>query len=92
MTARPTQETLESLRVTLQKLEQTTDLASDGHDVIELKRILLNRIAELEALNALQPASAEPEPEAADLPRLAVVTEAEPEKEPVDTSPLEKLD
>ncbi len=90
MTTRPTQETLESLRLTLQKLEQTTDLASDGRDVIELKQILLNRIAELEALNALQPAKAEPVPEGADLPPFAVVTEAEPE--PADTLPLEKLD
>lgn len=92
MTVRPTQETLESLRLTLQKLEQTTDPASDGHDVIELKQILLNRIAELEALSALLPPNDEPKQEAGDLPPLAAVTETEQVKEPADAHPLEKLD
>lgn len=52
--SRPYKETLESLSITLQKLEQTSDPASDEHAVAEPKRILLGRIADLEALNALQ--------------------------------------
>ena len=62
MTARPARETLDSLGVTLQKLEQAIDPASGGQDVAELKRILLNRIAELEALEALQPVEVAPAP------------------------------
>ena len=92
MTARSTQETLESLRVTLQKLEQTADPASNGQDVVELKLILLNRIAELETLHALQPAAAEPEPKASDLPALAVVTEDDCRQEAAETVSLEKFD
>ena len=61
-------------------------------DVIELKQILLNRIAELEALSALLPPNDEPKQEAAKLPPLAAVTETEPVKEPADAHPLEKLD
>ncbi len=94
MTPRPPRETLESLRVTLHKLEQTTDSASDGQDVAELKQILLNRIAELETLNALSPA--DPEPAAAsassDLPQLAAVTEEQSIQDGMATIPLEKLD
>jgi hypothetical protein len=43
-----TQATLESLRVTLQKLEETAHVTPA--DIVELKRILLHRIAELELL------------------------------------------
>jgi hypothetical protein len=83
-------ETLDSLRVTLHKLEQTTDLASDGQDAAELKQILLNRIAELETLNALNPQ--DPEPAApSDLPPLSVVEEGA-NKDVMETVPLEKLD
>jgi hypothetical protein len=93
MTARPTRETLESLRVTLQKLEQTADPASNGQDVLELKQILLNRIAELETLNALE---RQPDAEAAsapsDLPPLPVVTEEDAIAETAGSSSLEKLD
>jgi hypothetical protein len=94
MTVRSSRETLESLRVTLQKLEQTTDATADGRDVAELKQILLNRIAELEALNALQPADPDPAITSApsDLPHLAAVTEEEPAKAVMDTISLEKLD
>jgi hypothetical protein len=95
MTPRSPRETLESLRVTLHKLEQSTDAASDGQDAAELKQILLNRIAELETLNALNPA--DPEPVAAtapsDLPPLAIaVTEEQPGKDVAEKLPLEKLD
>lgn len=94
MTLRPSRETLDSLRVTLHKLEQTTDSTSDGQDVAELKQILLNRIAELETLNALQPADTEPAPAPApsELPPLAAVTEEQPVKDTLETIPLEKLD
>jgi hypothetical protein len=94
MTSRPTRETLDSLRVTLHRLEQTNDLASDGQDVVELKQILLNRIAELETLNALSPRESEPAPLSApsDLPPLAAVTEEEAIKDTMETVPLEKLD
>jgi hypothetical protein len=94
MTSRPSRETLESLRVTLHKLEQTTDSASDGQDVAELKQILLNRIAELETLNALSPPDSEPAsaPAPTELPPLAAVTEEESIKDTGETVPLEKLD
>jgi hypothetical protein len=93
MSARSAQETLDSLRVTLQKLEQTTDPASNGQDVAELKQILLNRIAELETLQALQqPEEVAPAPAATDLPPIAVTTEEEPAKEAADLPRLEKLD
>jgi hypothetical protein len=93
MTARSARETLESLRITLQKLEQTSDPASDRQDVAELKQILLNRIAELETLQALHPE--EPEvaqaPASSDLPSIAAA-EGERAKEATDTVGLEKLD
>jgi|GEM_PF-3616404 len=94
MTVRSSRETLESLRVTLQKLEQTTDATADGRDVAELKQILLNRIAELEALNALQPPDVDLAMASApsELPHLVAVTEEEPAKDVMDTISLEKLD
>jgi hypothetical protein len=52
--------TLESLRVTLQKLEQTAAIAPD--DIAELKRILLQRIAELELQFAIAPGQPQPAP------------------------------
>ena len=94
MSVRPARETLESLRVTLHKLEQTADSASDRQDVAELKQILLNRIAELETLNALQPADTDPAVASApsDLPPLAADAEEQPVKDTPEALPLEKLD
>ena len=92
MTPRNTRETLDSLRVTLQKLEQTADSVSDGRDVAELKQILLNRIAELETLNALQPAPTEPVQAPSDLPHLATETEEKSVQEAGQAQVLEKLD
>ena len=93
MAPRSSKETLESLRVTLQKLEQTTDSPSNGQDVAELKQILLNRIAELEALSAMQPAEVESVPQApSDLPPLAVTTDEDGVKKTSDSIPLEQLD
>ena len=58
-------------------LSRPTDPASDGQDVAELKQILLNRIAELEALQALQPEEVARLTAPSDLPPIAVVTEEE---------------
>lgn len=93
MTARSARETLESLRITLQKLEQTNDPASNRQDVAELKQILLNRIGELETLQALHPEEIEVAPALAtsDLPSIAAA-EAETAKETVDAVGLEKFD
>jgi hypothetical protein len=92
MAVRPTHETLESLRVTLQKVEQTTDPASDGQDVTELKQILLNRIGELEALQALQPQEVASAAAPSDLPPLAVSNAEEAAREPAQAPNLDKLD
>jgi hypothetical protein len=51
--------TIEALRLTLLKLEQTTNAAEGFGHLDDLKRILLHRIAELEAANALESASVE---------------------------------
>ena len=93
MTARSAQETLESLRITLQKLEQTSDPASNREDVADLKQILLNRIGELETLQALHPEQAEvaQAPAPSDLPSIAAA-EGEPAKEAAESVGLDKLD
>src|SRR5260370_2491719 len=49
MTLRSLRDTVESLRVILRKVEQTADPGQDAAAVIDLKRILRKRIAELEA-------------------------------------------
>ena len=51
---RPTLETLESLRATLQKLEQTDAASDDSKSISELKRVLLHRIADLELAQILE--------------------------------------
>jgi hypothetical protein len=51
---RPAHETLESLRLTLLKIEQSAEPEQDAEALAELKRILLQRIAELEAIQALE--------------------------------------
>ena len=55
---RPAHETLESLRLTLLKVEQTAEPDQDREALADLKRILLQRIAELEAMQALESAVA----------------------------------
>jgi hypothetical protein len=52
--------TIEALRLTLLKLEQTTNAAEGSDHLDALKRIILHRIAELEATNALESASVHP--------------------------------
>jgi hypothetical protein len=49
MVSRPSLDTLESLRITLQKLERGLDSMQDATAMVELKRSILLRIAELEA-------------------------------------------
>jgi len=65
MSHRPTSELIQSLRVTLQKLEENFASLEDQPVMAELKRILLLRIADIEAVDALQEAEASevaPEP------------------------------
>ena len=52
MSLRAPQQTIEALRLTLDRLEQSTDPTPDAQEMAELKCILLTRIAELEAVNA----------------------------------------
>ena len=54
MTPRPMPDTIETLRLTLQRLEQTTDPARDSAHLAGIKRVLLNIIAELEIAQALE--------------------------------------
>jgi hypothetical protein len=54
MVSRPSLDTLESLRITLQKLESGLDSMQDATAMAELKLSILLRIAELEAANTLQ--------------------------------------
>ena len=59
MTRRPSQDTLESLRITLQNLEQTPYIGKEAEAMAALKSILLNRIADLEVSTMLVPAETE---------------------------------
>jgi hypothetical protein len=94
MTHRPSQDTLESLRITLQKLEQTTFTGKEVKAMAALKSILLNRIADLEVATTLAPAETETAktPAPADLVPPAPMAEGDLQKEAVDTTQLDKLD
>ena len=48
MSARPTRPTIDALRQTLIQVEEQVGLAPDDVCLVELKRILLNRVADLE--------------------------------------------
>ena len=50
MFTRPIFDIRQGLRATLERLEQTSDSVEDAQAMDELKRILLNRIAELDAI------------------------------------------
>ena len=91
---RPTPESLESLRLTLQKLEQTGDTGKDNASMSELKRIVLNRIADLELAKKLETKNDEVDkaPEPADLIPLPSLAEEDPSEDAVDEIPLNKLD
>ncbi len=56
MLSRPALETIEILRRTLEQMER--DPHFDAESMAELRRIVLNRIAELEADRVLEPAAA----------------------------------
>jgi hypothetical protein len=58
-TLRSVPDTIETLRNTLQKLEQNLDPTADAVALADLKRVVLNRIAELEIVKALAPEVAE---------------------------------
>jgi hypothetical protein len=59
MPLRSVPNTIEALRLTLLKLEQTSASAEDSPHLAELKRILLQRISDLEITQALEPALAD---------------------------------
>jgi hypothetical protein len=59
LTLRSPKGTVESLHAVIQRLEQNDDPALDPVAKVELKRLLLLRIADIEALSAIE--SAKPE-------------------------------
>jgi hypothetical protein len=65
MGLRPSSELIQSLRVTFLKIEENFALPEDGSVIAELKRILLLRIADIEAVEALNASEAAPEPKGA---------------------------
>ena len=79
MSLRAPKDTIESLRLTLQRLEQTADSSNDPEASAELKRILLLRIATLEALEALK-ASATSSPSAKPSPTAPASTSELPQQ------------
>jgi len=93
MRRRPTPKSLELLRMTLQKLEQTSP-ASGEASIADLKRVLVNRIADLELAKTLEPADAEFDEahEPADLVPPQSKTEERSHEMAGDTLQLEKLD
>lgn len=94
MTRRPTPKSLESLRVTLQKLEQSETPDSGEHSISELKRVVLNRIADLELSKKLETVEndADNDPESGDLTSLPLIAEEGDHAKDLDLAPLEKLD
>jgi hypothetical protein len=92
---RPAHETLESLRLTLLKIEQTAEPDQDREALADLKRILLQRIAELEAVQALESSAAlesasgqtEDKPNPAELVPPASVTEDDSNDTAADADP-----
>lgn len=76
MSDRPTNAALEALRHTLERVEGESGLAPDDLVLVELKRILLMRIATLEAARlpapAMDAAAIDPAANPADEPAVAV--------------------
>ena len=88
MSRRPSRETIESLRLTLETLEQSTDTVTDAEGAGELKRILLARISDLEVLDALHAQSSLTK--ASDVPTAATVVDLPPlDLTPVGLPPVE---
>ena len=95
MDPRPPTDILRSLRITLQKLEQNHHADEEASAMAELRRILLNRIAELEVLSALEsghPPVVDTSDDPYALPALPQLREAAAEKEPGETSVPKKFD
>jgi hypothetical protein len=94
MTRRPTPQSLETLRVTLQKLEQTETPDSGEHSISELKRVVLNRIADLELSKKLETTEheADSDPESGDLTSLPSIAEKAATEKDLDLAPLERFD
>jgi len=93
---RPARELIESLRLTLQRLEQSADPAGELEETPEVKRLLLARIADLEVVNALELQSSASHPTEnaavnpiAELPPLEVAAKEEDTPEIIDSLPLE---
>jgi hypothetical protein len=98
MYPRPSSDTLRSLRITLQKLEQNFEVNEDASAMTELKRILLNRISELEVVSSLESRNGHqngdhPAPaDLSELPALVHSAAIEVSKETADKTDPEKLD
>jgi len=96
LSLRSSRETIESLRLTLESLDQSPDPAADARELAELKRILLARIADLEMLDALKGQTSvfnRPDEQPAEapvyLPPLEVVALGQPANEATDTAQME---
>jgi hypothetical protein len=94
MPRRPTAKSLESLHLTLQKLEQTSDPGKDDASISDLKRALLNRIVDLELSKTLETKDEEIDkaPEPADLVPPSSITEERTPETDIDKTSIEKLD
>jgi hypothetical protein len=94
MPRRPTPKSLETLHLTLQKLEQTVDPGKDDASISDLKRALLNRIVDLELSKTLETKDEEIDkaPEPADLVPPPSITEDRTLETDIDQTPLDKLD
>jgi len=91
---RPTPETIDSLRAILRKLEETDSPDQDPKSISELKRVLLNRIADLELSQILETTdvATDKAPDPADLvPPPLTMEEEHPDGSTKDLD-LEKLD
>ena len=90
---RPTIEAIENLRLTLQTLEQNFGSVDDEPSLAEFKRILLSRIAELEAAEALEPPGREVTDTSVPVDlTIVAMTEPSPGKDAVETAQLDKPD
>jgi hypothetical protein len=94
MPYRPTPKSLESLHLTLQKLEQTVDPGKGDGSISDLKRALLNRIVDLELSKTMETEDDEIDkaPEPADLVPPPSITEERTLETNIDKTLLEKLD
>ena len=94
MPRRPTAQSLESLHVTLQKLEQSSNPGQEDGSISELKQVVLNRIIDLELSKTLvtEDDDSEEGRETADLAALPPLAESLPAEDIPRDPLLEKLD